>query len=171
MFENAMNYNIEESEIYQAAVRFRQLTLKAAKALSSGDRVNGCSLPCNIESNQTPNKFLSAPKRGRPKKIIGPTVKVSDSVNTIHNGFASAEKKSFQKDQHNEYMQSIQQTAPSTSSTPAQFFSCNAATSSSQNSLHNTTNLSIMSSNSFQQLLTNMPSHLSPQEQFRQGNL
>lgn len=69
-----MSYNIEESGIYQAAIRFRQLTLKAAKALSSGDIVNGCSLPSNCEPNEADKIKQSLQpivKRGRPRKIQG----------------------------------------------------------------------------------------------------
>lgn len=63
MFDNAMNYNIEESGIYQAAVRFRHLTLKAAKALSVSDRSNGNFLSCNTDSDEI-NKFPSSSKKG-----------------------------------------------------------------------------------------------------------
>ena len=181
MFENAMNYNIEESEIYQAAVRFRQLTLKAAKALSSGDGINGCSLTCNVESDETTKFQSTPPKRGRPRKNLGPIVKVTDSGNSIHNGFASYGKKIIhchtepqQHNQTNERTQSTQQhdlqTASSISSSTAQFFPF-TTTSFQQHSLQNTTNHTNLASHSSQQLLTNVPSHVvSSQGQYSQGN-
>ncbi|KAL7077171.1 hypothetical protein ACQ4LE_004109 [Meloidogyne hapla] len=161
MFDNAMSYNIEESGIYQAAVRCRHLTLKAAKALNASDRGNGNSLDCNIEHNEI-NKFSPASKK----------VKITNSVNPTYNGFASAEQKVVpshfhtepQQQQTGERIQSfhqnyIQPTGPSTSSTQAQFFQCSASTSSvQQNSLNSTSNHSILASDSSQLLLTNVPS-------------
>uniref|UniRef100_A0A915LFE1 Bromo domain-containing protein n=1 Tax=Meloidogyne javanica TaxID=6303 RepID=A0A915LFE1_MELJA len=160
MFDNAMNYNIEESGIYQAAVRFRHLTLKAAKALSVSDRSNGNFLSCNTDSDEI-NKFPSSSR------------KVTNSEDRVHNGFASTESKVILSHSDIEPHQQDQSDKQTGQQSDPKIFSCTASTSSSvqQHNFLNSTNHSILVSNSCQQIGTNVPSAVvSSQKYFSQGS-
>uniref|UniRef100_A0A914LDF9 Bromo domain-containing protein n=3 Tax=Meloidogyne TaxID=189290 RepID=A0A914LDF9_MELIC len=155
MFDNAMNYNIEESGIYQAAVRFRHLTLKAAKALSVSDRSNGNFMSCNTDSDEI-NKFSSSSKK----------------EDRVHNGFASTESKVIRSHSDIEPHQQDQSDNQTGQQSDPKIFSCTASTSSSvqQHNFLNSTNHSILVSNS-QQIGTNVPSAVvSSQKYFSQGS-
>ncbi|CAK5113419.1 unnamed protein product [Meloidogyne enterolobii] len=175
MFDNAMNYNIEESGIYQAAVRFRHLTLKAAKALSVSDRSNGNVLSCNTDSDEI-NKISSSSKKGLCNNekfiFINISEKVTNSGDRVHNGFTSTEKKIILSHSNSEPHQQDQTDEQTGQQSDPKIFSCTASTSSSvQHNFLNSTNHSIMISKSSQQTGNNVPSTVvSSQKYFNQGS-